>query len=67
MEENGNSPKLKRTLGPLMLWRLGVGYEISVALVAMSIYNPLLALIFITIVLGSYVIFKLKGIKSVAS
>jgi ethanolamine permease len=29
MENNSNSPKLERTLGPLMLWGLGVGYVIS--------------------------------------
>jgi ethanolamine permease len=29
MENNNNSPKLERTLGPLMLWGLGVGYVIS--------------------------------------
>ncbi len=28
-EEASNNPKLKRTLGPLMLWGLGVGYVIS--------------------------------------
>jgi ethanolamine permease len=29
METTNNSPKLERTLGPLMLWGLGVGYVIS--------------------------------------
>lgn len=29
MENTNNSPKLERTLGPLMLWGLGVGYVIS--------------------------------------
>ncbi len=29
MENTTNSPKLERTLGPLMLWGLGVGYVIS--------------------------------------
>lgn len=29
MENTNNSPKLERTLGPVMLWGLGVGYVIS--------------------------------------
>ena len=29
MENPTNSPKLERTLGPVMLWGLGVGYVIS--------------------------------------